>query len=333
MLKVACLPSHPLEKRVARKKRRGSEAVYEALLPPPPPVVVQMYKVDRSLADPLLPVRVAPEVNLGPQRKAPHLSLVRLSGSVRGDERQRKGSGGFMIGERGGGTTRRIHIRNRQHEHKRNLELRIETKRTTSILGAEVYEEWLFGPFRPVVRTSSFHVEDTGSIPVRDSLSRVRSEVKVLPGWCTRARRIPTPSLAREGGTSRKMVVRLCARRVLVLFPSIAWLGSLCKEGKASVQAMPSCLCSWPCLLSAEVRKVGSASLVDKDLVVAEDLALRLPLLARCASRRLPPILGCVIALSLVVGAILKEFRAKGWSFIPTPSSLSSVVRLESSLS
>lgn len=36
---------------------------------------------------------------------------------------------------------------------------------------------------------------------------------------------------------------------------------------------------------------------------------------------------------SLVVGAILKEFRAKGWSFIPTPSSLSSVVRLESSLS
>ena len=53
-------------------------------------------------------------------------------------------------------------------EHKRNLELRIETKRTTSILGAEVYEEWLFCPFRPVVRTSSFHVEDTGSIPVRD---------------------------------------------------------------------------------------------------------------------------------------------------------------------
>lgn len=33
---------------------------------------------------------------------------------------------------------------------------------------------------------------------------------------------------------------------------------------------MPSCLCSWPCLLSAEVRKVGSASLVYKDLVVAE---------------------------------------------------------------
>lgn len=55
--------------------------------------------------------------------------------------------------------------------HKRNLELRIETKRTTSILGAAVYEEWLFGPFRPVVRTSSFHVEDTGSIPVRDRYS------------------------------------------------------------------------------------------------------------------------------------------------------------------
>lgn len=36
MLKVACLPSHPLEKLVARKKRRGSEAVYEALLPPLP---------------------------------------------------------------------------------------------------------------------------------------------------------------------------------------------------------------------------------------------------------------------------------------------------------
>lgn len=27
------------------------------------------------------------------------------------------------------------------------VELRIETKRTTSILGAEVYEEWLFVPF------------------------------------------------------------------------------------------------------------------------------------------------------------------------------------------
>lgn len=50
------------------------------------------------------------------------------------------------------------------------VEFRIETKRTTSILGAHsaVYEELLFGPFRPVVRTSSFHVEDTGSIPVRD---------------------------------------------------------------------------------------------------------------------------------------------------------------------
>lgn len=33
---------------------------------------------------------------------------------------------------------------------------------------------------------------------------------------------------------------------------------------------MPSCLCSWPCLLSAEVRKVGSASLVYKDLLVDE---------------------------------------------------------------
>ncbi|RDY13470.1 hypothetical protein CR513_01589, partial [Mucuna pruriens] len=35
MLKVACLPSHPLEKLVARKKRRGREAVYEASFPPP----------------------------------------------------------------------------------------------------------------------------------------------------------------------------------------------------------------------------------------------------------------------------------------------------------
>ncbi|KAK8627823.1 hypothetical protein V6N13_135423 [Hibiscus sabdariffa] len=34
--KVTCLPSHPLEKLVVRKKRRGSEAVVEAL----PPVVV-----------------------------------------------------------------------------------------------------------------------------------------------------------------------------------------------------------------------------------------------------------------------------------------------------
>ena len=34
-----------------------------------------------------------------------------------------------------------------------------------------LYSEWLIGPFRPVVRTSSFHVEDTGSIPVRDRQS------------------------------------------------------------------------------------------------------------------------------------------------------------------
>ena len=33
MLKVACLPIHPLEKLVAR--RRGREAVYEASFPPP----------------------------------------------------------------------------------------------------------------------------------------------------------------------------------------------------------------------------------------------------------------------------------------------------------
>lgn len=35
MLKVTCLPSHPLKMLVARKKRRGSEAIYEALLPLP----------------------------------------------------------------------------------------------------------------------------------------------------------------------------------------------------------------------------------------------------------------------------------------------------------
>ena len=35
MLKVTCLPSHPLKTLVARKKRRGSEAIYEALLPLP----------------------------------------------------------------------------------------------------------------------------------------------------------------------------------------------------------------------------------------------------------------------------------------------------------
>lgn len=93
-------------------------------------------------------------------------SIVSLSLLGNHEEDSRTGLSG-----RGGGTTRRIHIRNRQHEHKRNLELRIETKRITSILGAEVYEEWLFGPFRPVVRTSSFHVEDTGSIPVRDRYS------------------------------------------------------------------------------------------------------------------------------------------------------------------
>lgn len=89
-----------------------------------------------------------------------------------------------MIGERkgawlvyhwvGGGTRRNprnSHQKSPSFFHKRKKILHIERKRTTSILGlgAEVYEEWLFGPFRPVVRTSSFHVEDTGSIPVRDT--------------------------------------------------------------------------------------------------------------------------------------------------------------------
>lgn len=44
MLRVACcLPSHLLTKLVARKKRRGSEAVYEAKLPPPVVVVLGLY--------------------------------------------------------------------------------------------------------------------------------------------------------------------------------------------------------------------------------------------------------------------------------------------------
>ena len=63
-----------------------------------------------------------------------------------------------------GETTRRIHIINRQHEHKRNRRISYRKNNLFSFL----YEELLFGPFRPVVRTSSFHVEDTGSIPVRD---------------------------------------------------------------------------------------------------------------------------------------------------------------------
>ncbi|GAB4841860.1 hypothetical protein Ancab_039480 [Ancistrocladus abbreviatus] len=62
MLKVACLPSHPLEKLVARKKRRGLST---KLLPCSRStrrvatlIQKQMYKVDRCLADSLLPIRV-----------------------------------------------------------------------------------------------------------------------------------------------------------------------------------------------------------------------------------------------------------------------------------
>ncbi|KAL5098149.1 hypothetical protein RYX36_002476, partial [Vicia faba] len=96
MLKVACLPSHPLDKLVARKKRRGREASL-------PPVVEvlgatliqkQMYKVDRCLADPLLPIRVG----LTQKSKKNGALLIQF----REDERQRKGSGGFLIGEREG---------------------------------------------------------------------------------------------------------------------------------------------------------------------------------------------------------------------------------------
>ncbi|KAJ6759683.1 hypothetical protein OIU79_024699 [Salix purpurea] len=61
--------------------------------------------------------------------------------------------------------TQRIHIENRQHEHKLNLELRIERKRTTSILELKYMKNGLLVPFVRVVRTSSFHVEDTGLIP------------------------------------------------------------------------------------------------------------------------------------------------------------------------
>ncbi|GJT96675.1 hypothetical protein Tco_1092193 [Tanacetum coccineum] len=46
--KVACLPSHPLEKLVARKKRRGSEATDLS--------AQQTYKEDRCLADSPSPI-------------------------------------------------------------------------------------------------------------------------------------------------------------------------------------------------------------------------------------------------------------------------------------
>ncbi|KAL4311447.1 hypothetical protein GQ457_06G024650 [Hibiscus cannabinus] len=111
---VACLPSHPLEKLVARKKRRGSEAVLPASFIPTasfasvrssPPFSKPDWSASenvqsgaaRCLADPLIPIRVGltqneikvyekvSEVSMvfylclrspGPQWKAPSLSLV-----------------------------------------------------------------------------------------------------------------------------------------------------------------------------------------------------------------------------------------------------------------
>ena len=52
------------------------------------------------------------------------------------------GSVGEPVGKGGWHAEFTSEIKNRPHEHKRNLELRIETKRTTYILGDEVYEEW-----------------------------------------------------------------------------------------------------------------------------------------------------------------------------------------------
>ncbi|KAJ0074686.1 hypothetical protein Patl1_37453 [Pistacia atlantica] len=113
MLKVACLPSHPLEKLVARKKRRGSEAVYEALLPPlcsrSTRLVATLIQKHRPSP---LQTGASPLFDFFFIRKNRALLIL-----FRGDERQRKESGGFMIGERegawlvchwvGGGTRRK----------------------------------------------------------------------------------------------------------------------------------------------------------------------------------------------------------------------------------
>ena len=52
-------------------------------------------------------------------------------------------------------------------------------------------------PFRLVVRTSSFHVEDTGSIPVRDNLLGEASEGK--KGWARGPRDRPVVPMMSEG--------------------------------------------------------------------------------------------------------------------------------------
>lgn len=58
-----------------------------------------------------------------------------------------------------------------------------------------------FGPFRPVVRTSSFHVEDTGSIPVRDRYSFPAGGIiaeRSLAIWLEKVVRLPLSQQARQ---------------------------------------------------------------------------------------------------------------------------------------
>lgn len=55
-------------------------------------------------------------------------------------------------------------------------------------------------PFRLVVRTSSFHVEDTGSIPVRDNLLGEASEGSLASsGWARGPRDRPVAPMMSEG--------------------------------------------------------------------------------------------------------------------------------------
>ncbi|MCD9559720.1 hypothetical protein HAX54_017893 [Datura stramonium] len=142
----------------------------------------QTYKVDRSLADPLLPIRVGltqkyskKEWNhwrvvfaqyrpspLQNRHFAPLFTIPRKSGSyLIGDERQIKDQGLYDRRKRRGV---------------------VERKRTTSILGAEVYEEWLFGPFRPVVRTSSFMSKTRVRVPIGRLSISPRSPTPIKAG-------------------------------------------------------------------------------------------------------------------------------------------------------
>ena len=57
-------------------------------------------------------------------------------------------------------------------------------------------------PFRLVVRTSSFHVEETGSIPVRDNLLGEASEGSLASsneGWARGPRDRPVVPMMSEG--------------------------------------------------------------------------------------------------------------------------------------